>query len=93
MSINSAISIRVDAAVETAGRPAPSAPAPAPPWRRSSFSRGAEMTCVDVAFAPGEVAVRDSKDPAGPVLRFSPREWEVFVRGVRNDEFDAPPDR
>ncbi|WP_322756205.1 DUF397 domain-containing protein [Frankia sp. Cas3] len=89
MSINPAISILADAAVGTAGRPASSAPA----WRRSSFSRGAEMTCVDVAFAPGEVVVRDSKDPAGPVLRFSPREWEVFVRGVRNDEFDAPPDR
>ncbi|CAO5158234.1 hypothetical protein FAIPA1_10258 [Frankia sp. AiPs1] len=60
-----------------------------PSWRHSSFSRGVDMTCVDVAFAPGEVSVRDSKDPDGPVLRFTPREWEVFLLGVRNDEFDA----
>lgn len=71
------------------GRPA----APAPAWQRSSFCSGTDTLCVDVAFEPGEVAVRDSKDPAGPVLRFTPREWEVFLLGVRNAEFDVPADR
>jgi hypothetical protein len=89
MPINSAINPPADLAVGAASHLSPSVLT----WRRSSFSRGADKTCVDVAFAAGEVAVRDSKDPAGPVLRFSPREWEVFLLGVRNDEFDAPPAR
>jgi hypothetical protein len=32
--------------------------------------------------------VRDSKDPQGPVLLFTPDEWRAFVGGVRNGEFD-----
>jgi hypothetical protein len=32
--------------------------------------------------------VRDSKDPAGPMLTFSAREWDAFLAGVRADEFD-----
>lgn len=59
-------------------------------WRSSSFSRGADQTCVDVAMEPGAVVVRDSKNPDGPVLRFSAREWEVFLLGVRNGEFELP---
>jgi hypothetical protein len=35
------------------------------------------------------VAVRDSTDPAGPVLEFTAEEWAVFVAWVRGDEFDA----
>jgi hypothetical protein len=34
------------------------------------------------------IAVRDSKDRSGPVLLFTPREWEAFVGGVRGGEFD-----
>jgi hypothetical protein len=40
---------------------------------------------------PGAVVVRDSKDPDGPVLRFTTREWEVFLLGVHNGEFELPP--
>jgi hypothetical protein len=36
----------------------------------------------------GKIAVRDSKDRHGPVLRFTPVEWEAFVGGVRDGEFD-----
>ena len=36
------------------------------------------------------VAVRDSKDRNGPVLMFTPFEWEAFVGGVRDGEFDSP---
>ncbi|ODU06303.1 MAG: hypothetical protein ABS81_05090 [Pseudonocardia sp. SCN 72-86] len=60
-------------------------------WRRSTFSQGSDQTCVDVAFTPGAVHVRDSKDPDGPVLTFSAREWEVFLLGVHNREFALPP--
>lgn len=34
------------------------------------------------------VAVRDSKDPAGPVLTFTPAEWTAFIAGAKDGEFD-----
>jgi hypothetical protein len=34
------------------------------------------------------VAVRDSKDPDGPRLIFTPAEWETFTAGVRDGEFE-----
>ena len=37
---------------------------------------------------PGAVAVRDSKDPEGPKLVFTPDEWRAFAAGVRDGEFD-----
>jgi hypothetical protein len=46
-------------------------------WHKSSFS-GANG-CVEVAPVEGGAAVRDSKDPASPVLRFTAREWEAFL--------------
>ena len=54
-------------------------------WHKSSFS-GANG-CVEVAVVEGGAAVRDSKDPAGPVLRFTAPEWEAFLAGVRAGEF------
>ena len=36
-----------------------------------------------------QVAVRDSKDPSGPVLVFTPHEWRAFLDGVRDGEFDG----
>ncbi|NJC67285.1 DUF397 domain-containing protein [Planosporangium flavigriseum] len=38
---------------------------------------------------PDVVAVRDSKDPAGPALTFSPTAWATFVAGIKHGEFDA----
>ena len=59
-------------------------------WRKSSFSRGNGGACVEVAILPGAtedgaslVAVRDSKDPAGPALVLTPGEWRAFLSGVR----------
>jgi transcriptional regulator with XRE-family HTH domain len=44
-----------------------------------------------VAFLDsGRVAMRDSKDPEGPVLVFTAGEWAAFVNGVRGDEFARP---
>jgi hypothetical protein len=36
----------------------------------------------------GGIAVRDSKDPMGPVLRFTRREWVSFLDGLDKGEFD-----
>ncbi|MEZ0076478.1 DUF397 domain-containing protein [Planotetraspora sp. GP83] len=38
------------------------------------------------------IAVRDSKDPDGPKLFFTPSEWAAFVQGVKADEFNVAPD-
>ena len=46
--------------------------------------------CVEVAILGDRVAVRDAKDRAGPVLVFTPGEWEAFLGGVRGGEFDLP---
>jgi Domain of unknown function (DUF397) len=35
----------------------------------------------------GEIGVRNSRETAGPVLRFTPAEWHAFIGGVRNGEF------
>ena len=47
-------------------------------WRKSSHS-GDEGACVEMAVLPEAVAVRDSKDPAGPTLRFTPASWATFT--------------
>jgi hypothetical protein len=57
-------------------------------WRKSSYSSGNGGQCVEVASnLPGIVAVRDSKDPEGPALVFTPEEWLTFLDGVRAGEF------
>lgn len=53
---------------------------------RSACDEGAG--CVEVAKVD-LVAVRDSKDPAGPVLLFTRAEWIDFVAGVKAGEFDS----
>ncbi len=55
-------------------------------WRKSS--RSGANGCVEVAFVDGKVAVRDSNDRPGPLLVFTATEWEAFVGGVRDGEFD-----
>ncbi|MCM3884309.1 DUF397 domain-containing protein [Frankia sp. R82] len=58
-------------------------------WRKSSYSGGTGGNCVEVATLPdGGRAVRDSKQPDGPVLSFTPTEWAAFVAGARDGEFD-----
>lgn len=50
-------------------------------WRKSTHSAGSG-NCVEVATRRGQVAVRDSKDPRGPVLWFDPNTWRAFVGSV-----------
>lgn len=61
-----------------------------PEWCKSSYS-GTEDVCVEVRHSPdGYVLVRDSKDPDGPQLSFTPEEWSAFIAGAKAGEFDAP---
>ncbi|HKQ01610.1 MAG TPA: DUF397 domain-containing protein [Actinomycetes bacterium] len=57
-------------------------------WRTSTFC---DLNgCVEVALLDNQVAVRDAKDKASPVLLFTAPEWDAFVSGVRAGEFDLP---
>ena len=57
-------------------------------WRTSSHS-GGNGNCVQVATnLPGIIAVRDSKNPAGPELIFSPASWAAFTATVRAGDFN-----
>ena len=56
-------------------------------FRKSSYSGGNGGGCVEIASnLPGVIAVRDSKDPGGPALLFSPGEWKAFLAGVVGGE-------
>lgn len=57
-------------------------------WFRSSFCGSGGSDCVEVALLGDGVAMRDSKNPAGAVLRFTPAQWLAFVAGARTGEFD-----
>ncbi|MBC6471062.1 DUF397 domain-containing protein [Actinomadura alba] len=46
-------------------------------WRRSRRSQE-QGACVELAELPGVIAVRDSKNPEGPVLVFDADVWRVF---------------
>jgi len=56
-------------------------------WRKALRSTG-NGACVEVAPAGGLIAVRDSKDPDGPILRYTQAEWDAFLHGVKHGEFD-----
>jgi hypothetical protein len=52
-------------------------------WRTSTYS-GNGGNCVEVAHVgPDVVAVRDSRDPGGPALAFTPEQWTAFTSTVK----------
>ena len=57
-------------------------------WRkaRRSMNNG---NCTEVATAAGMVAVRDSKDPQGPVLFYPATSWALFLNAASNGSFDS----
>lgn len=60
-------------------------------WMRSSLSNPDSEAIVEVAeFDDGFRAVRDGKSPEKGTLFFTPAEWEAFVLGARDGEFDIP---
>lgn len=60
-------------------------------WFKSSRSNEGNA-CVEVAFLDGgDVALRDTKDQGrGPVMVFTPAEWDAFIGGVQDGEFYRP---
>ncbi len=57
-------------------------------WRKSTKSEFGQ--CVEVAFDDGLVHVRNSRDPRGAALVFTAGEWEAFLAGAGEHEFDVP---
>lgn len=64
-------------------------------WVKSSYSGNGGADCVEwaptAAALRGVVPVRDSKDPGGPALRFTPEAWSSFVGAVARGELARQP--
>ncbi|MBF6330489.1 DUF397 domain-containing protein [Nocardia transvalensis] len=59
-------------------------------WFKSTHSAGGGE-CVEVAFlASGHIGIRDSKNPTGPALIFTPTEWDAFTRTITTDALPHP---
>ena len=60
-------------------------------WHISTKSDSGGASCVEagpVVDGSGRVAVRHSHHPTGPVIVYTRREWEAFLAGARDGEFD-----
>ncbi|WP_436525028.1 DUF397 domain-containing protein [Actinoplanes sp. HUAS TT8] len=57
-------------------------------WFKSTRSGADSDNCVEVAFVDDAIAVRDSKNPAAAALIFTAAEWDAFVHGAKDGEFD-----
>jgi Domain of unknown function (DUF397) len=60
-------------------------------WKKSRHSGPTGGNCVELAHLyGGQVAVRNSRYPAGPALLFTAAEWDAFLTGAKEGEFDPP---
>lgn len=64
-------------------------------WQRPTGAGSAETGTLEVAMAHTAnggawVLLRVAGDPAGRVLVYDEHEWDCFLDGVRNGEFDVP---
>jgi hypothetical protein len=66
-------------------------------WRKSSYSNGSGGSCVEVAtlaspasLTAQHIAVRDSKDPGGPVLTFTAHQWLQLITSIKAGRLNLP---
>jgi hypothetical protein len=66
-------------------------------WRKSSYSNGSGGSCVEVAtfavparLTSEHIAVRDSKDPSGPVLTFTGHQWRQLTASIKVGRLNLP---
>jgi hypothetical protein len=62
-------------------------------WLKSSYSNSSGGSCVEIAILAGaagehDIAVRDSKDPHGPALAVTARQWRDFTAAIKSHELD-----
>ncbi|ASU79793.1 DUF397 domain-containing protein [Actinopolyspora erythraea] len=57
-------------------------------WHKATASAANGGGCVEVGYAPGHIAVRDSKDRTQGAHVFTAEEWTAFLAGVKAGEFD-----
>lgn len=55
-------------------------------WRKSSHSTNVD--CVEFRRVEGGVEVRNSKRPDEAIIRYTTSEWDAFLKGVKDGEFD-----
>ncbi|HUK69540.1 MAG TPA: DUF397 domain-containing protein [Streptosporangiaceae bacterium] len=55
-------------------------------WRKARCESG---SCVEVASAHGMVVFRSSKEPDGLLLQYTPDEWNAFLKGAKDGDFDG----
>jgi hypothetical protein len=55
---------------------------------QSSLSGPHGGACVEVGFGPHMTGVRDSKQPQGPALLFSPTAWAGFLNATKHGHLD-----
>ncbi len=58
-------------------------------WRKSDFSQ-LNGSCVEIGrLLPDRIGIRDTKDDGtGPVLIFTTAEWDAFIAGAKEGQFD-----
>jgi hypothetical protein len=58
-------------------------------WRRAAENDDPPRGSVEVAFVDDLIGMRDSRQPEGPILVFTESEWDAFVAGAKDGEFDV----
>lgn len=62
-------------------------PLPPAQWRKSTHSTATGNNCLEVGrIARDMVALRDSKNPQGPILTFSDSAWREFLNGIKSGD-------
>ena len=59
-------------------------------FRRATFTGTDRWACVEVAMRDGVVGVRSSTDPAKNTIFYTYDEWQAFIAGVKDCEFEVP---